>query len=279
MNGLTRHEMEDIQRQVDQLSNKADLSFNWSSNPSKQSMAAVILYRLGITLNEKHFSRGGTVTGEALKEIINLLCHDTGQDTDGLSKQNLAIQLGLVLGINAVHKNFSNGSTITSQFWKEVLVRVTNNVSKQQLSSLSKSSSYRKISADKDLGVEGEKFVINFEKKRLNNSGFSHLANEVLDVSQENCGYDILSFDDDSKERLIEVKTTKNNLDFPFFLTRNEVNTSKLNLTTYWLYRVYGFSNGHGNIQCLKGDMELLTDLTPRSFSAIKHPNSNWISP
>ena len=70
MNGLTRHEMEDIQRLVDQLSNKADLSFNWSSNPSKQSMAAVILYRLGITLNEKHFSRGGTVTGEALKEIM-----------------------------------------------------------------------------------------------------------------------------------------------------------------------------------------------------------------
>lgn len=275
MNGLTSHETEDIQRQVDQLSNKADLSFNWSSNPSKQSMAAVILYRLGITLNEKHFSKGSTITGEALKEIINLL----GHDTDGLSKQDLALQLGLVLGINAVDKNFSNGGTVTSQFWEEVLVRVTNNISKQQLSSLSKSSSYRKISPDKGLGVEGEKFVINFEKERLNNSGFPHLANEVLDVSQKNCGYDILSFDDDSKKRLIEVKTTKKNLNFPFFLTRNEVNTSKLNLTTYWLYRVYDFSNGHGNIHCLKGDMALLTDLTPRSFSAIKHPHIKWISP
>jgi hypothetical protein len=42
----------------------------------------------------------------------------------------------------------------------------------------------------------------------------------------DGAGYDILSFDPSGKERLIEVKTTNGAAKTPFFLTRNEHETS-----------------------------------------------------
>ncbi|BAS06695.1 hypothetical protein AHiyo4_01170 [Arthrobacter sp. Hiyo4] len=35
-------------------------------------------------------------------------------------------------------------------------------------------------------------------------------------------GYDILSFEESGKERLLEVKTTKSRAETPFFVSRNE---------------------------------------------------------
>lgn len=275
MNGLTQNEIENIKKQTDKLSNKEILNFNWSENPSKQSLAAAVLYELGIPLNEIYFSKGGTVTKEALQIIVSSL----DQESNMQPKHDLAGRLGLMLGIESIHKNLSNGSTITRDFWNEVLVRVINIKSKGNLTTFSSHQSSPIALPDKELGAEGEKFVFEFEKRRLTNLGFVNLANKVLDVSQKNCGYDILSFDNNRDKRLIEVKTTKHDQNFPFYLTRNEVNVSKINSMDYWLYRVYNFSNGYGEILCLKGDMELVTTLTPRSFSAIKDPHHPWLNP
>lgn len=94
------------------------------------------------------------------------------------------------------------------------------------------------------LGKAGEEFALNFERARLEAEGRSALAGKVEHVSVERgdgLGYDILSFDADSRERLIEVKTTKYGEYTPFYLTRNEVSVSADNAPLYHLYRIYSF--------------------------------------
>jgi hypothetical protein len=94
------------------------------------------------------------------------------------------------------------------------------------------------------LGALGEEFVLNFERERLVAAGRERLAAQVVHTSiveGDGAGYDILSFDDDSRERLIEVKTTKFGEYTPFYASRNEVEVSRLEASSYHLYRVYDF--------------------------------------
>lgn len=54
-------------------------------------------------------------------------------------------------------------------------------------------------------------------------------------------GFDILSFEVDGRERLIEVKTTRYGKHTPFFISRNEVRTSETYSAQYALYRLFQF--------------------------------------
>ena len=94
------------------------------------------------------------------------------------------------------------------------------------------------------LGRAGEEFVINFEHARLISEGKGNLAGRIEHVSitkgdQE--GYDVLSFSTDGYERLIEVKTIGFGIYTPFFVTRNELKTSKEKAGRYHVYRVFNF--------------------------------------
>ena len=83
---------------------------------------------------------------------------------------------------------------------------------------------------NRSLGKAGEMFVIEVERKKLAKVERPDLASKVRWVAAEDgdgAGYDILSFDPSSKERLIEVKTTNGAAKTPFFLTRNEHETAK----------------------------------------------------
>ena len=94
------------------------------------------------------------------------------------------------------------------------------------------------------LGLRGEEFVLEFERARLLAAGKESLAAQIEHVSVKHgdgAGYDILSFDEDTRERLIEVKTTKFGEYTPFYASRNEVNVSKRESPSYHLYRVYEF--------------------------------------
>lgn len=101
---------------------------------------------------------------------------------------------------------------------------------------------YEKINRlNKKLGDRGEKVVEDFEKERLKKLCKFDLAKKVDRVSlkSDNLGYDILSFDEDEKERYIEVKATRAKVgDANFFLTINELNTAK-EKDNYYLYLVY----------------------------------------
>ena len=95
-----------------------------------------------------------------------------------------------------------------------------------------------------ELGLRGEEFVINFERAWLIRSGQDRLAARVEQVSVtrgDGLGYDVLSFEPDSRERLLEVKTTKYGRYIPFFATPKEVDVSERDRDKYHLCRVFDF--------------------------------------
>ncbi|MGH9472835.1 MAG: DUF3883 domain-containing protein [Terriglobales bacterium] len=97
---------------------------------------------------------------------------------------------------------------------------------------------------NRSLGAAGEKFVVRFEIARLLHGGHKDLAASVQHVSAsrgDGAGYDILSFEESGKERLIEVKTTAFGRFTPFYLSRNELEVSRIKQDTYFLYRAFEF--------------------------------------
>jgi len=78
---------------------------------------------------------------------------------------------------------------------------------------------------NRNLGRAGEAFVLEVERRRLEEADRNDLARRVRWVAAEDgdgAGYDVLSFAATGLEYLIEVKTTNGAARTPFFLTRNE---------------------------------------------------------
>ena len=95
------------------------------------------------------------------------------------------------------------------------------------------------------LGRAGEAFVVTAERERLAQIGRDDLADKVhwvADVDGDGAGYDVLSFDGNGQERLIEVKTTNGGARTPFYLTRNEHEVSEARSDVWRLYRVHLFA-------------------------------------
>ncbi|WP_299115582.1 DUF3883 domain-containing protein [uncultured Winogradskyella sp.] len=85
-------------------------------------------------------------------------------------------------------------------------------------------------------GEEAEKFVLNFETKRLNQKKkIDWVAEYVV-----NAGYDIASYDneyDDNQNRFIEVKSYEGDTPY-FFWSKNEYEVAKVKKNEYWIYLV-----------------------------------------
>ena len=97
---------------------------------------------------------------------------------------------------------------------------------------------------NRSLGAAGEEFVLNFERARLLTAGREALAGRIEHTSRIRGvgeGFDILSFEESGKERLIEVKTTKYGRETPFFVSSNELAVSDSRADKYHLYRLFGF--------------------------------------
>ena len=120
------------------------------------------------------------------------------------------------------------------------------------------------------LGSSGEKFILRFETERLCRAGKESLAAKIEHVSMtkgDGAGFDILSFEENGRERLIEVKTTKYGKETPFFVTRNEVAVSEKHRTDYHIYRLFEFRSNPA-LYMLGGAISATCDLSPTSFSA-----------
>jgi hypothetical protein len=125
-------------------------------------------------------------------------------------------------------------------------------------------------SRNASLGTAGEHFVVQLEHRRLWEAGRRTLANRVEHVAQtrgDGLGYDILSFEADGRERLIEVKTTRYSELTPFFATRNEVEVSDRNPTEYHLYRVFAFERDP-KLFILPGSLRMTVVLDAMTFRA-----------
>ncbi len=97
---------------------------------------------------------------------------------------------------------------------------------------------------NRSLGRAGELFVVEIEARRLHALGKRALADRVEHVAAsrgDGLGFDVLSFEESGRERLIEVKTTSFGQLTPFFVTRTELARSQADRDIYRLYRVFGF--------------------------------------
>ena len=137
---------------------------------------------------------------------------------------------------------------------------------------MARSTNYLEREArNRSLGLAGEEFVLNYERARLIHAGREKLAAKIEHTSVvrgDHEGYDILSFEDNGSERLIEVKTTKYGKDTPFFLSRNEVAVSGREAEHYFLYRMFAFRDAPG-MYSLTGAMDKVCDLSATTFLAM----------
>lgn len=120
------------------------------------------------------------------------------------------------------------------------------------------------------LGLAGELAVLVFEEQRLRKAGKKRLAERIDHVSRtqgDGLGYDVLSFDEDGAERLIEVKTTRGGVSSPFFATRNEVEVSAAERDRYHLYRVFAFDR-KPQLFTLQGSLKKTCLLEPIQYRA-----------
>lgn len=124
--------------------------------------------------------------------------------------------------------------------------------------------------ASRDLGRAGESFVVSYERDRLARAGKPRLADRVEHVALtrgDGFGFDVWSFDMNGADRFIEVKTTSNAKDTPFFITRNELAVSLAEAHAYRLYRLFRFRTTP-RFFVLTGALDECTVLTPTVYAA-----------
>jgi hypothetical protein len=121
------------------------------------------------------------------------------------------------------------------------------------------------------LGLAGEEFILRFEHERLWRAGKRALANQVEHVAKTRgdfLGFDILSFENNGCERLIEVKTTRFDALTRFFASSNEVEFSETRKSEFHLYRLFNF-NKQPKFFVLKGALRDTCQLKAVSYSAV----------
>lgn len=123
---------------------------------------------------------------------------------------------------------------------------------------------------NQSLGLAGEQFVLNYEHWRLIELGANALADKVEHVSKtkgDGLGYDVLSYETDGRERMIEVKTTSFGRETPFFVSRGELALSKVANEQFHLYRVFEFRKSP-RIFNLVGALNMHCHLDPVTYRA-----------
>jgi hypothetical protein len=124
----------------------------------------------------------------------------------------------------------------------------------------------------RDLGRQGELWVLDVERERLEAAGRPDLADRIDHVGArvDGPGYDICSFDPQTgAELLIEVKTTAGGPRTAYFFTDNELRVSREEADRYRLYRVYDFGDDPRYF-VLEGPLDGPYFTRPRVYSA--HP-------
>lgn len=123
---------------------------------------------------------------------------------------------------------------------------------------------------NRSLGEAGESFVIDLERRQLNQANRPDLAKRVRWISAEDgdgAGYDVLSFHTTGKERLIEVKTTNGSARTPFFITRNECALAAERPSDWCIYRVHLFAT-EPHVFTLTPPLEDTIRLNPETWRA-----------
>lgn len=119
---------------------------------------------------------------------------------------------------------------------------------------------------NKRIGDLGEIWVLKQEKEFLEKNGKHKLAEKVLHSAKnkgDGLGYDILSYHLNGEKKYIEVKTTKGRKNTTFFISRNELERSRIEKKNYFLYRVYEYNEEteKGKILKINGDLTRICEV------------------
>ncbi|PCD02420.1 hypothetical protein COC42_13425 [Sphingomonas spermidinifaciens] len=120
------------------------------------------------------------------------------------------------------------------------------------------------------LGRAGEERVLAHERATLLAAGRCDLADHIRWVSHvdgDGAGYDILSFDANGSDRLIEVKTTNGWERTPFHITRNELVVAQERRKDWRLMRLWNFAR-EPKVFELQPPMEAHVSLIATSYQA-----------
>jgi len=102
------------------------------------------------------------------------------------------------------------------------------------------------------IGTLGELLVLQYEQERLKSLKIKKIPEHKSKSEGDGLGYDILSYDKNGNEIFIEVKTTTNGANTPFYITRNELEKSKQENDRYFLYRLYDFDEKNNKSKFFK---------------------------
>lgn len=113
---------------------------------------------------------------------------------------------------------------------------------------------------NKRLGDLGELWVMKYEIEKLRNAKRDNLIDKIKHTSKDEgdgTGFDIQSFDIYGNKIFIEVKTTKGRKNSTFFVTRNELERSKIEKEHYHLYRLYNYNEqtDTADLLIIQGDL------------------------
>jgi hypothetical protein len=96
---------------------------------------------------------------------------------------------------------------------------------------------YEKLNKTKQtVGLLGEMIVMDYLMSQLEGTDYKL---EHKSLTDDSAGYDILAYNKDGNKVLIEVKTTTSKSIDGFYLSSNELETSKRTDSEYYIYRVY----------------------------------------
>lgn len=123
---------------------------------------------------------------------------------------------------------------------------------------------------NREVGRLGEEYVYSLKEKELKDMfQFDAIIEHTSIKKGDGAGYDIAIFHEDGNYVFIEVKTTKNKLETPFYMSINEHDFYFLHKEQYMLARVYNFDleTKTGNVEYFKGiDIESIFDFEVNAY-------------
>jgi hypothetical protein len=165
------------------------------------------------------------------------------------------------------HLNQQTTVSLTSTFQTANEVSATNlSTSTDQLTFRGRTVNFIQNNIDnKRIGDLGELWALKYEIEKLRESGQYNLIDKIKHTAKDEgdgTGYDIQSFDGNGQKIYIEVKTTKGGKNSTFYITRTELERSKIEKENFYLYRLYNYNedNDTADILIIKGDLTTLCE-------------------
>jgi hypothetical protein len=135
---------------------------------------------------------------------------------------------------------------------------------------------------NRDVGLKGERLVVEHERAWLSALGRPDLAERVVHIPTtlgDGAGYDVGSFLLDGSPHHIEVKATRGSINAPFFVSAKELRHAREHPGAYSIYRIFDLGP-NPQFYKLTGDMQEILHLAPVSYQArVKAPGEQTVVP